>query len=119
MLVSWIVWLRLVKLLAAALWTSGTVGALLPRDLADRQRAAYFLMGPGFGLSWAVGLLLLVARQMSPLSSWVLGAMLTSMLNLNVVLWTVGKDWRRGPIAATLAIASLLATFTLMVLRPS
>ncbi len=119
MLVSGIVWLRLVKLLAAALWSAGTIGAFLPRDLVDRQRAAYFLMGPGFGLSWVLGFLLLFARQVSPISTWAIGAMIVSLFSLNVVLWSVGKDGRRGPIAASLAIGSLVVTFALMVLRPA
>jgi hypothetical protein len=119
MLVTGIVWLRFFKLLGAALWASGTIGAFLPRDLVDRQRAAYFLMGPGFGLSWLLGFLLLFARQTSPISTWTLGAMLTSLFGLNVVLWSVGKDGRRGPIGASLAVGALIGTFALMVFRPA
>jgi hypothetical protein len=119
MIFSGIVWLRLLKLLAASLWAAGTIGAFLPRDLVDRQRAAYFLMGPGFGLSWILGFLLLFARQLSPLTTWTLGAMVVSFFSLNVVLWSVGKEGRRGPIGATLAIGSLVAVFALMVFRPA
>ena len=118
MIVHGIVWLRLLKLLAAALWASGTIGAFLPKDLADRQRAAYFLMGPGFGLSWALGFVLLFARQVSPISTWTIGAMVVSFFSLNVVLWSVGKEGRRGPIGASLAIGCLVGVFALMVLRP-
>ncbi len=118
MLVSGIVWLRLLKLLAASLYAAGVLGAFLPRDLVDRQRAAYFLMGPGFGVSWLFGFILLFARQTSPISTWSIGAMLSSLFTLNVVLWSVGKEGRRGPIGASLAVASLIGTFMLMVLRP-
>jgi peptidoglycan/LPS O-acetylase OafA/YrhL len=115
---SWLVWLRLVKLLAVALLASGTVGAFLPRDLEDRQRAAYALAGPGFGLSWVCGFLMIWAQQRSLLSGWLLGAAVLSVFSLNVVLWSTGKDGRRGPIAAALAIGSLALTIALMVLRP-
>lgn len=118
MLVSWIVGLRLIKLLAAALWASGTIGAFLPKDLEDRQRAAYFLMGPGFGLSWVLGFVLAFAREMSLLSAWAIGAMALSLFSLNVVLWSVGREGRRGPVGASLAIAGLVGTFALMVFRP-
>lgn len=118
MIGSWLIGLRLVKLLAVALLASGTVGAFLPRALEDRQRAAYFLAGPGFGLCWFCGFLMVWAQQRSLLSLWVLGSIVLSLFSLNVALWSVGKDGRRGPSAAALAIGSLAATIVLMTLRP-
>ncbi len=118
MIGSWLVGLRLVKLLAVGALCAGTVGAFLPRALEDRQRAAYALAGPGFGLSWACGFVMVWAQQRSLLSAWLLGATVTSLFSLNVVLWSVGKDGRRGPIAAALGIGSLALTLALMVLRP-
>ncbi len=118
MIGSWLIWLRLAKLLAVSLLAAGTVGAFLPRDLEDRRRAAYALAGPGFGLSWLCGFLMIWAQQRSLLSAWLVGAAVLSLFSLNVVLWSVGKDGRRGPIAAGLAIGSLAITVALMVLRP-
>jgi hypothetical protein len=118
MIGSWLVWLRLVKLLAVAVLAAGTIGAFLPRALEDRQRAAYALMGPAFGVSWFCGFLMIWAQQRSLLSLWIIGSAVASLFSLNVVLWSVGKDGRRSPTAATLAIGSLALTIALMVLRP-
>jgi hypothetical protein len=41
-----------------------------------------------------------------------------SLFSLQVVLYAVGKDGRRGPIAAALAITPLVGTAALMVWRP-
>jgi len=118
MIAAWLVWLRLAKLLAVAALAAGTIGAFLPRALEDRQRAAYALMGPAFGICWAAGFFMIWAQQRSLLSLWIIASAVTSLFSLNVVLWSVGKDGRRGPIAAALAIGSLAITITLMVLRP-
>lgn len=111
-------WMLLAKQLAVCLLAAGTVGAFLPRDLEDRRRAAYWLAGPGFGLCWVLGWLLLWARQVSALSAWVLGAMVVSIFSLNVVLWSVGTEGRRSGTAAALAVGSLALTIALMMLRP-
>jgi hypothetical protein len=118
MISTWLVWLRLVKLLAVALLSAGTVGAFLPKSLEDRQRAAYTLLGPGFGISWFCGFLMVWAQQRSLLSLWLIGSVVLSIFSLNVALWSVGKEGRRGPIAAALGIGSLVLTIALMVLRP-
>lgn len=118
MISSWLVGLRLVKLLAVLMLSAGTIGAFLPKDLEDRQRAAYGLMGPGFGIAWFCGFLMIWAQQRTLLSTWVIGGAVISLFSLNVVLWSVGKDGRRSATAAALAIGSLAATVTLMVLRP-
>lgn len=118
MIVSWLVWLRLLKLLAVATLAAGTIGAFLPRALEDRQRAAYWLVGPSFGVAWFSGFLMVWAQQRSLLVLWALGSVVLSLFSLNVVLWSVGKEGRRGPIAAALAIGSLALTIALMTLRP-
>ena len=118
MISTWLVWLRLLKLLAVAALSAGTVGAFLPRALEDRQRAAYWLVGPGFGLSWFCGFLMIWAQQRSLLATWLIGSVVSSIFSLNVVLWSGGKEGRRGPIAAALAIGTLALTIALMTLRP-
>ncbi len=118
MIGSWLVALRLVKLLGVSALAAGTIGAFLPRGYDDRQRAAYGLAGPGFGVCWIAGFLMAWAQARSLLSAWILSAMVLSVFSLNVVLWGVGKDGRRGPRAAALAIGTLVATIALMALRP-
>jgi hypothetical protein len=110
--------LKFVKVLAVAALFAGTVGALLPRDLSDRRRAAYALAGPGFGVTWACGFGLAAYEEVPILSSWILGAMALSLLSLQVVLYAVGKDGRRTPVTAALALLPLAATVALMVWRP-
>lgn len=111
-------WLTIAKLLAVVVFFSGTVGAFLPESLRDRQRAAYVLAGPGFGLSWLLGFVLVWARQVSALSIWVVGAMALSIFSINVVLFATAKDGRRNGTTASLAIAPLVLCVILMVLRP-
>jgi hypothetical protein len=110
---------RVLKLLSVATLFTGTVGAFVARDITDRQRFAYALAGPGFGLSWALGFALAGLEELPVLSTWVMSAMALSLLSLQVVLYAVGRDGRRTPLAAALAIAPLAATIALMVYRPA
>lgn len=110
--------LKFIKLLAVAALFSGTVGALLPRDLGDRRRFAYAVAGPGFGVTWATGFGLAAFEEIPILSTWLLGAMALSLLSLQVVLYAVGKDGRRTAGTAALALLPLVATVALMVWRP-
>lgn len=110
--------LHFLKLIAVAALFCGTVGALLPRELRDRRLFAYALAGPGFGASWACGFALAAFDEVPLLSTWILGAMALSVFSLQVVLFAVGKDGRRGPWTAVLALAPLVATVALMVWRP-
>jgi hypothetical protein len=110
--------LRFAKVLAVATLFTGTVGAFLARDLRDRRLFAYGLAGPGFGMAWAFGFGLAAAMEISLLSSWILGALVLSFFSLQVVLFAVGKEGRRSPIVASLAIAPLVATVGLMIWKP-
>jgi hypothetical protein len=110
--------LRFAKLLAVLALASGTIGAFVPRDLEDRQRAAYWLAGPGFLVSWLFGVLVAWQVGTSLLEPWILATLATSVLSIHVVLWSTGTEGRRTPLAATLAVLSLLASLALMVWRP-
>jgi hypothetical protein len=110
--------LRFAKVLAVALLFAGTVGAVLARDLRDRRVFAYALAGPGFGLAWACGFGLAAEMEMTIVSTWAIGAMALSLFSLQVVLYAVGKEGRRGPVVAALALAPLVATVALMVWKP-
>jgi hypothetical protein len=111
--------LRFLKVLAVAALFAGTIGAFVPRDLADRRRFAYWVAGPAFGATWFAGLGLTQALSYDLLSAWIVAALVLSLFSLQVVLYAVGKEGRRGPIAAVLALAPLVATVALMVWRPA
>lgn len=116
---AWLVpLLRLAKWLGVMAVAAGTVGAFLPRALDDRQRAAYLVLGPGFGVSWLAGFGLAHARGISLLEPWLLAAMALSMLSLNAVLYAVGREGRRTPRSGGVALVSLAATVVLMVYQP-
>ena len=70
------------------------------------------------GLSWAVGFVLAWARGHSPLSGWILGSLALSLVSLNVILWSTGREGRRTPMAAAIALGALAATVALMVWQP-
>lgn len=110
--------LLIAKLLGVVTLFAGTIGSVLARDSADRRRFAYGLAGPGFGATWACGFGLAALKEVSLLSTFVLLAMVLSLASLQVVLYGVGKEGRRTPLVALLAIAPLVVTVALMVLKP-
>ena len=110
--------LLFLKLLGVGALFAGSVGAILVRDLGDRRRFAYALAGPGFGVSWACGFGLTSLMSQSLLSTWAVGSMALSLLSINAVLWSVGKEGRRGAGAAAFVLVPLVATVALMVWRP-
>lgn len=111
-------WLEIAKLLSVSLLFAGTAGAFLPEALADRQRAAYMLAGPGFGLTWVLGFVLAWARNVSTLSWWIVASIALSLVSVNALLWATAKDGRRSGTAAAVAIVPLVLCVILMVLRP-
>jgi hypothetical protein len=110
--------LRFAKVLAVAALFAGTIGAVLTRELRERRLFAYALAGPGFGVAWACGFGLAAAMEMPLLTTWVIGAMVLSLFSLQVVLYAVGKEGRRNPLVAALALMPLVATVALMVWKP-
>ncbi|MGH7435179.1 MAG: hypothetical protein ACRENE_05865 [Polyangiaceae bacterium] len=110
--------LHFAKILAVAVLFAGTLGAFVARDLRDRRLFAFALAGPGFGASWACGFGLAAAMEVPLLSTWILGGLVLSFFSLQVVLFAVGKEGRRTPLVATLAIAPLVGTVALMVWKP-
>jgi hypothetical protein len=110
--------LHFAKLVAVAALFTGTVGAVLPRDLADRRLFAYALAGPGFGLTWLCGFGLAAALEVTIATVWIVGAIVLSLFSLQVVLYAVGKEGRRSPTVAALAVGPLVACVALMVWRP-
>jgi hypothetical protein len=111
-------WLRFAKVLGVAMLFAGTIGAVLPRDLADRRRFAYAVAGPGFGLTWASGFALVSMLEVGVLTWRVCGGIALSLFSIQVVLYAVGKEGRRTPLVALLALAPLVAAVALMVWKP-
>jgi hypothetical protein len=110
--------LRLIKHLAAMALMAGVVGAFLPRSLEDRQRAAYFVAGPAWGVVVATGFLLTWVRGISLLSGWVLASLVLAIVDLQFVLFAVGTEGRRTPSLAALAIGTLALIVALMIYQP-
>lgn len=111
-------YLRLGKLLAVVLLGAGTLGATFPLPLTERRWFAYRLAGPGFGLTWTLGILWAAVTDVSLSSSWILGAMALSFTSLQAVLYLAGKEGRGGPIPTSIALVPLFFCFVLMVFRP-
>lgn len=110
--------LRFVKLAAVLALAAGTLGAFVPVGFEDRQRFAYAVAGPGFGVTWVLGAVMAYGAGVSLLAAWILGAGLCSMISINVVLWAVGKDGRRSTNAGLIASGLLLAALALMIWKP-
>ncbi|MDQ3036150.1 MAG: hypothetical protein M3Y87_27365 [Myxococcota bacterium] len=110
--------LRFLKLAGVLALAAGTLGAFVPAALEERQRFAYAVAGPGFGVVWSLGFVMAYGSGVSLLATWIVGAILCSMISINVVLWSVGREGRRSPRAAAIACALLLATLAFMVWKP-
>lgn len=111
--------LRSLKVLSVALLFSGTLGTFVSRNFEDRQRFAYYLAGPGFGLTWGTGFVLAWAGSMPALTLWTVGAMTLSMLSIQLVLFTAGKEGRGGAVSGGIAAACLAGCVLLMLLKPT
>lgn len=111
-------WLHTIKLLAMATLVTGTLGTFVSPDVVAARRFAYFLAGPAFGLCWILGFILTAQTGASLLTTWVLGAMALSFTSLQVVLFCVGQEGRRGLGAAATALSLLAGTIVLMVFKP-
>ncbi len=110
--------LRFFKILAVAALFTGSIGAVLARDLGDRRRFAYALAGPGFGACFVLGFILSWSMSLPVVTTWVVSAMVLSLFSLQVVLFAVGKDGRRTWLTAVLVVAPLVATVALMIWKP-
>ena len=111
--------LRAAKVLAVALLFAGSIGAVFARDLEERRRFAYHLAGPGFGAAWMLGFALALNQSASFLSTWVLGGLVLSLFSIQVVLYSVGREGRRGVGTAALVLLPLAGTVTLMIFKPT
>ncbi len=113
-------WLRFLKLLGVMLFATGVLGAMLPGLTHKmRQRLVYAVAAPGFGLTWALGFVMVGLLGHSYISAWVLLSLVSSMTVLQVLLYVAGKEGRIGPVSRTIAVTCFIATIALMVWRPA
>lgn len=111
--------LKFTKFTGIGMLFAGSLGAVLASTYADRRRFAYALAGPGFWLTWLSGVLILVATNGSPLTLWVIGSMVLSVVSLNALLYLVGREERsRSRVAALLVVLPLVACVALMTFKP-
>lgn len=110
--------LKLIKWLGVVAFSAGLIGAVLPRDLADRQAAAYWLATPGIVLVWLGGFGLTKLTHISMGSPWLSASMLLSLVALQAVVWGVERAERGRAAVAVVAVVALVATLALMVTRP-
>lgn len=115
---SLVPYLRLAKLLAVVLFSVGTIGATLPLGIEQRRWFAYRMAGPGFALTWMIGLVWASFVEWPLTSPWILGTMALSFTSLQAVLYLGGREERGGPISTAIAIVPLVLCFVLMVFRP-
>lgn len=113
-----VVALRFAKLLAVMLFAGGTAGAFLSRDLGDRRRAAFLVAAPGFVATWILGFAMRSAMRTTLATAWIAGAAITSTIAVNLVLWAVAREGRRGWLVASASALMLIATMALMIFRP-
>jgi hypothetical protein len=113
-----VLWLRFAKLLGVLVLATGTVAAVFPGlEGKVRKRFAYLVAGPGFGVTWIAGLLLVHWRGHSMLSTWVVGSLAGSLISLQGVLYAAGRE-RTSLTVASVALVPLVIVLALMVWRP-
>ena len=113
-----LLWIKFAKLLAVMLYLAGSVGTAAARAHDDRQRFAYALAGPGFGLTWLLGFVLAGVMGVSYSASWILGALGLSFVSLQATLYVAGQDGRRTAASAAMILAPLVVCVWLMVFKP-
>lgn len=113
-----VLWLRFAKLLGVLILVAGTAAAVFPGISGSaRKRLAYLVAGPGFGLTWIAGLLLVHWRGHSMLSTWVVGSLAGSLISLQGVLYAAGRE-RTSFTVAAIALVPLVVVLALMIWRP-
>lgn len=112
-------WLRFAKLLGVLILAAGTLAAVFPGVTGNaRKRFAYLVAGPGFGVTWIAGLLLVHWRGHSMLSTWVVASLAGSLISLQGVLYAAGRE-RTSPTIAAVALVPLVIVLALMIWRPA
>lgn len=115
---SLLLWVRFAKLVSVLLLAAGTIGASFIEPLETRRRFAYGLAGPGLGLTWTFGFLLAYLTGRPLVSSFVVSALVLSVVGLHGTLYLAGREERRTKLAVATAVLPLVLTTWIMVFRP-
>lgn len=113
-----LVLLRFVKFCGVSALMGGALALLVCRDWGDRRRLVFRLIGPGFGVTWTAGFLLVNQLSVSLLEAWVLGSMALSMLSLLIALFSISKPERDTTLANILILLPLGLALFFMIWRP-
>lgn len=116
---AWLPYVRLLKLLAVAVYSTGTLGGLFARSHGERRRFALLFAGPGLLACWLLGFVVAGLAHVSYLSPFILWALGSSAVSLNALLYRAGREGRGGALSWALALGGFGATLALMVLRPA
>ncbi|MCB9612054.1 MAG: hypothetical protein H6722_06315 [Sandaracinus sp.] len=113
--------LRFVKIVGVLVLVAGTLGAVLPvqMPLAARRRFAFAVAGPGLLVTWTAGFLLAYFAGHRLWSTWVVASMAISLISIQGVLYSAGRDGRASGKVAAFTLLTVLAIVALMVWRPA
>ncbi|MCB9658410.1 MAG: hypothetical protein R3B40_21135 [Polyangiales bacterium] len=109
---------RLAKLLSAFAFVAGAVGATVPGDIERQRIFAYRVAGPGFGLTWCFGILLMFLTGRSLFTTFILAGFVLSFITLHAVLYAAGREERRARWPLLTVVVTVTITVALMVFRP-
>lgn len=111
------IWLRLVKFLALALFAGGVIGSVVSPSRKTRLKLTLGAAVPGLLLLWEAGWMMAVRSGRGLDDAWILTSMGASAVSLAGVyhLSHEATPWRS---AAPAALGGLVAALGLMVLRP-
>jgi 4-amino-4-deoxy-L-arabinose transferase-like glycosyltransferase len=113
--------LRFVKIVGVLLLVAGTLGAVLPSamPLATRRRFAFAVAAPGLLVTWTAGFLLAYFAGHRLWSTWVVLSMFLSLVSIQGVLYSAGRDGRASWRVVLFTLSTLLGIVALMVWRPA
>ena len=102
--------LRLAKFVGVIAFAMGIAIAVAPGSLRVRQRAAHWLVTPGFVLTWVSGWGMARVHSISLGAAWISISMVASLIALHETVRAVEPDrepsrWRTGLILVALFVA--------------
>ncbi|MBX3248637.1 MAG: hypothetical protein KF901_15780 [Myxococcales bacterium] len=113
--------LRFVKILSVLVLVAGSLGATLPAPmpLTTRRRFAFAVAAPGLLASWTSGFVLAWSAGHRLWSTWVVVSLLLSILSVQGVLYSAGREGRESWKAFAFTMLTLGGVVGLMVWRPA
>lgn len=109
---------RFLKFIAVAAFFAGIVGTFSATDRETRRRWADRHAAPGFVLTWILGTVLATTRGDSLVSSWIVGAVITSSIAIWATLAQAHLVVDKSRALSMTGSLGFVATLALMVFRP-